>query len=309
MNAVKLSSGRSMPQLAFGAGTAWFKREGAAPLNMELVASVKAALSAGMRHLDLAEMYGTDREVGVALKEAGLPREQLFVTSKLLASLPDVHGKMTSMIDELGVQYLDLLLIHAPFLPEGAKGKLAQVWADMEALVESGRVHSIGVSNFSVEDLKELLAVARIKPCLNQVEFHPYLQQPELQDFCRQHGIVLAGYSGLMSLTHQRGGPVDAVVQRIASERGLSQAQVLLMWGLQQGVVVVTTSGKRERLDEYVAAASAAAGDAPLTDTDVAAISAAGATTDFRKFWRGEFGLPDLPACAALRASRVLNAV
>ncbi|KAG1664403.1 hypothetical protein FOA52_009725 [Chlamydomonas sp. UWO 241] len=136
-----------MPQLAFGAGTTWFKRDGAvAPLNMELIASVKEALSAGMRHLDLAEMYGTDREVGVALKEAGLPREQLFVTSKLLASLPDVHGKTTSMIDELGVQYLDLLLIHAPFLPEGSKGKLAQVWADMEALVESGRVQGCRTS-------------------------------------------------------------------------------------------------------------------------------------------------------------------
>jgi diketogulonate reductase-like aldo/keto reductase len=91
----------------------------------------------------------------------------------------------------------------------------------------------------------------------------------------RQHGIVLAGYSGLMSLTHRTGGPVDAVVARIAGERGLSQAQVLLMWGLQQGVMVVTTSGKRERLDEYVAAAAAAAGGAPLSDADVAAIRCA----------------------------------
>lgn len=227
MKSIVFNNGRSCPAIAFGAGTAWFKRGDAPPeLNMKLVESIKIALQEGFRHIDLAEMYGTDNEVALALSETELPRDSLFITHKLLKSLPDVRGSTRQMITDLGVDYLDLLLIHAPFLPSQAEGKMQSIWEDMEALVDSNLVRSIGVSNFRISDLQLLLSFARIKPVVNQIEFHPYLQQHNLVEFCYANDIRVAGYSGLMSLTRKTGGPLDPVLQHFAESKGVSEAQV-----------------------------------------------------------------------------------
>ncbi|GAX72958.1 hypothetical protein CEUSTIGMA_g413.t1 [Chlamydomonas eustigma] len=291
-----LQNGKCIPVIGFGAGTAWFKRaDQVHEFNHGLVNSTKAALNVGFRHLDLAEVYGTDDEIGKALKETGVPRDQIFITSKLITNIAHVKEATQSILQKVGISYLDLLLIHAPFLPPGTS--VSQAWSEMEALVDAGVVTSIGVSNFRVEDLKDLLSYARIKPVVNQVEFHPYLQQPELHQFCKAHGIVMCGYSGLISLNKKVGGPVDTVVEVIAKERGLSPAQVLILWGIQKEVVVITTSSQEQRLREYLAAAAAAgSGDAAvgrvnlLSEEEMQSIDEAGSQLHFRQYWQEQFG-------------------
>jgi diketogulonate reductase-like aldo/keto reductase len=254
---------------------------------MKLVESIKEALAAGCTHLDLAEMYGTDDEVAAALAEAKLPRDSLFITHKLLKSLPDVAGPTRRMMANLNTEYLDLLLIHAPFLPTEAEGKLEQIWQEMEALVDSNVVRAIGVSNFRMTDLQYLLSFARIKPAVNQIEVHPYLPQPDLVKFCKANQIQVAGYSGLMSLTRKKGGPLDPIVQQLAQSKGVSEAQVLMSWGLQKDLVIVTTSSKPDRLAECIQVASS---EPLLSPEEINAIDSAGLGLSHREFWKKEFG-------------------
>lgn len=150
------------------------------------------------------------------------------------------------------MEYVDLYLIHAPFFNTATHGiELPAAWAHLEKLVDCGLTRAIGVSNFSIPQLTSLLSIARIKPVYNQIEFNPYCNDSELIKFCQDNGILVAAYSPLASLNKFPGGSVDACVKRIAGVKGKSEAQVLLKWVLQQGVVAVTTSGKVERLREY----------------------------------------------------------
>ncbi|TWD95801.1 diketogulonate reductase-like aldo/keto reductase [Neobacillus bataviensis] len=235
-----LSNGVKMPW--FGLGV--FKVEE----GPELVNAVKFAIKHGYRSIDTAAIYQNEEGVGQAIregiKEAGISREDLFVTSKVWNS--DLGYEATleayeTSLKKLGLDYLDLYLIHWP-----VEGKYKEAWRALETLYKEGRVKAIGVSNFHVHHLEDLMKEAEIKPMINQVEFHPRLTQKEIQTFCREQGIQMEAWSPLM-----QGQLLDQpVIKEIANKYNKSTAQVILRWDLQNGVVTIPKSTKEHRIIE-----------------------------------------------------------
>ncbi|GAA3322599.1 aldo/keto reductase [Ectobacillus funiculus] len=195
----------------------------------ELVHAVKAAIKHGYRSIDTAAIYGNEEGVGQAIREgladAGLSREDLFVTSKVWNADQGYETTLTAFetsLEKLGLDYLDLYLIHWP-----VEGKYKETWRALEALYKAGRIRAIGVSNFQIHHLQDLLKEAEIKPMINQVEYHPRLTQVELQTFCKEQGIQLEAWSPLMQgqlLDHPE-------LQEIAGQHGKSIAQVIFALG------------------------------------------------------------------------------
>ncbi|WCN36887.1 aldo/keto reductase [Aneurinibacillus uraniidurans] len=214
----------------------------------ELVNAVKAAIRNGYRSVDTAAIYGNEEGVGQGIREgiqeAGILREDLFVTSKVwnadLGYESTIAAYETSL-KKLGLEYLDLYLIHWP-----VEGKYKDAWKALETLYKEGRVKAIGVSNFQTHHLEDLMKDAEIKPMVNQVEFHPRLTQKELQSFCQEHGIQLEAWSPLMQ------GQLleNEVLTEIARKYNKSVAQVILRWDLQNGVVTIPKSTKEHRIIE-----------------------------------------------------------
>jgi diketogulonate reductase-like aldo/keto reductase len=209
--------------------------------------AVTHALSAGYRHIDTAALYGNERDVGRAVREAGIPREQVFVVTKLWNS---DHGYASALkacdesLRRLDLDYVDLYLIHWP-----ESGKRLDSWRALVELQARGKCRSIGVSNYTIAHLKELLAHSKVVPAVNQVEFSPFLFQRELLEFCRAHGIQLEAYCPLT-----RGEKLDdPVVRSIARRYGKTAAQVLLRWALQHRVVAIPKSAQPKRIDENAA--------------------------------------------------------
>ncbi|GIO60671.1 MULTISPECIES: aldo/keto reductase [Paenibacillus] len=236
----RLNNGIEMPWLGLGV----FKVEEGS----ELVEAVKAAVKHGYRSIDTAAVYANETSVGQGIREAladsGLKREDLFVTSKVwnadLGYDSTIAAYETSL-KKLGLDYLDLYLIHWP-----VAGKYKEAWRAMEQLYKDGRVKSIGVSNFQVHHLEDLMKDAEIVPVINQVEFHPMLTQKELRDFTKQHNIQLEAWSPLMQgelLNHP-------LLKELAEKYGKSIAQVILRWDLQHGVVTIPKSTKEHRIVE-----------------------------------------------------------
>ncbi|GIO29937.1 MULTISPECIES: aldo/keto reductase [Paenibacillus] len=236
----KLANGVEMPW--FGLGV--FKVEE----GEDLSAAIKAAIKHGYRSIDTAAIYGNESGVGQAIREAleenGLAREELFVTSKVWnqdQGYEETLAAFDTSLSKLGLDVLDLYLIHWP-----VAGKYKDTWRALEKLYKDGRVRAIGVSNFHVHHLQDLLATAEIKPMVDQVEFHPYLAQNDLLAFTKEHGIQLEAWSPLMQgeLLNQ------PVLQEIAASHGKSVAQVILRWDLQKGVVTIPKSIKEHRIIE-----------------------------------------------------------
>ena len=233
----------------------------------ELVHAVKAAIKHGYRSIDTAAIYGNEEGVGQAIREgladAGLSREDLFVTSKVWNADQGYETTLTAFetsLEKLGLDYLDLYLIHWP-----VEGKYKETWRALEALYKAGRIRAIGVSNFQIHHLQDLLKEAEIKPMINQVEYHPRLTQVELQTFCKEQGIQLEAWSPLM-----QGQLLDQPeLQEIANKYGKSIAQVILRWDLQHGVVTIPKSTKEHRIIE-----NAAIFDFELTAEDMGRIDA-----------------------------------
>jgi len=273
----------SIPVLGYGTGTAWYNKEKDAPINRDLVESIKTAISLGYTHLDAAESYGTEREVGVAIKESGIAREKLFVTTKLLASIKNPSQALASSLEKLQLDYVDLYLIHAPFFDEASHGiSLADAWAELDKLYKSGKAKAVGVSNFRAKDLEGLVSLpGLVKPAINQIEYHPYLQQDEIVAASKKHGIAVEAYGPLCPLVHSKDGPIDAVVHEIGQKHNKTPAQVLLRWSIQKGLIPITTSTKNERLKEYLEVFKFT-----LSEDEVHKISEEGKKRVFRKFWQ-----------------------
>ena len=230
---------------------------------------VKNAIKVGYRHIDCATRYGNEKEIGAGLKELFdsnvVKRKDIFVTSKLWNDMHrpnDVEVALTQTLNDLGLEYLDLYLMHWPVALEKngvpipiEELPISETWKAMEKCVDKGIVKHIGVSNFSIKKLKDLLQVARIKPSTNQVERHPYLQQPKLLEFCQQHGIIITAYSplGTPGTSFVRGEASvlnDETVKRIAEKHSVTAAQVLLQWGLQSGTSLIPKTTKIHRMKE-----------------------------------------------------------
>jgi len=235
---------------------------------------VDQAISVGFNHIDTAQSYRNESEAGTAIRESGLKREEIYVTTKYsgLDGL-DVQTSIYNSLKNLGLSYVDLYLIHHPRL---ATPDIPTAWKEFEKIIADGLAKSIGVSNFDESQLKILLGSAKVKPAVNQIMVHPYVlsQQAPTISYARTHGIVTEAYSPLIPITHMPGGPVDAPVDVIAKRLGVTPDQVLLAWTKEKlgGGVVVTASSKKQRLEGYLNA-----GDIALTADDIVSIDAAGA--------------------------------
>lgn len=254
---VALHNGLNMPALGLGV----FKVEE----GDTLVQAVKTAIAHGYRSIDTAAIYGNERSVGQAIREAleenQLSREDLFITSKVWNADLGYESTLAAYetsLDKLGLDYLDLYLIHWP-----VQGKYNEAWRALETLYREGLVKAIGVSNFQVHHLKDLMAQAQIKPMVNQVEFHPRLTQKELLRYTKDQGIQLEAWSPLM-----QGELLDnKTLQKIAAKYGKSVAQIILRWDLQHGVITIPKSVKAHRIVE-----NAALYDFVLSEDDMARI-------------------------------------
>lgn len=253
---VQLNNGVEIPQLGFGV----FKVPPA-----ETKAAVLQALEAGYRHIDTAEMYGNEAGVGEAIRDSGLKREEVFVTSKLNNGFHDPDAALKAFDDTLttlGFDYLDLFLIHWP-MP--AVGDFVETWKALEKIHAGGKTRAIGVSNFQPPHIRRILDETDIIPAVNQIEVHPYLTQEDVRGYNYDNGVITEAWSPLA-----KGAVVtDPVIEAIAARVGKTPAQVTLRWHIQQGSVVIPKSVTKARVEENFAIF-----DFELTDDDMAAISA-----------------------------------
>ncbi len=230
----KLSNGVEMPW--FGLGV-YKVEEGD-----QVVNSVKWAIEAGYRSIDTAALYQNEEGVGQAIKESGVLREELFITTKVWNSDQGYDTTLQAFeksLSKLGLDYVDLYLVHWP-----VKGKYKDTWRALEKLHEDGKVRAIGVSNFQIHHLEDLLADAKVRPVVNQVELHPLLSQVELRNYCKEQGIQIEAWAPLA-----QGRLLDnPILQAIADKHGKSIAQVLLRWDIQSGIVTIPKSIKKERI-------------------------------------------------------------
>ncbi|MEO7414513.1 MAG: aldo/keto reductase [Opitutaceae bacterium] len=253
---VALNSGVHMPWLGLGV---WQVSS-----DSQTGEVVRAAIDLGYRSVDTARIYGNERGVGQAIRACGVPRAELFVTTKLWND--DIRaGRVEAAFDQslrlLGLDYVDLYLVHWPIA-----GKIAPTWKAMEKLQRAGRVKSIGVSNHMRPHLDELLATAEVVPAVNQIEFHPYLQSKPLVEHCRAKGIRVEAWSPLA-----KGGELlqDRVLGDLAKRHGKTVAQIVLRWEVQHGVVTIPKSVQPHRLAE-----NAGIFDFQLSDVEMSAVAA-----------------------------------
>ena len=206
--------------------------------------AVNLALRVGYRHVDTARIYGNEADVGEAVRESGVPRGDLFVTTKLWNSDQGYDSTLRACeasLKRLGLDYLDLYLVHFP-VPDVRK----ESWREMETLLKKGRCRAIGVSNFTIRHLEELITESDVIPSVNQVEFHPFLYQRELLKYCQKHGIQVEAYSPLARgerLKHPR-------ISSLAQKYSKTPAQLMIRWGIEHGLVVIPKSTREERIRE-----------------------------------------------------------
>ncbi|GAA3407225.1 aldo/keto reductase [Paenibacillus hodogayensis] len=232
-----LSNGVRMPWLGLGV---WKVTEG-----QEVEQSVRAALEGGYRSIDTAAVYGNEEGVGRGLRASGVSRDEVFVTTKVWNADQGYDSTLAAFdvsLNKLGLDYIDLYLIHWP-----VKGKYKDTWRALEKLYKDGRARAIGVSNFHVHHLEDLLPTADVKPMVDQVEYHPRLAQPELLRYCKEQGIQLEAWSPLMQgkelLEHE-------LLTGLATKYGKTPAQIILRWDIQHGVVTIPKSVTPSRIRE-----------------------------------------------------------
>jgi 2,5-diketo-D-gluconate reductase A len=228
----RLADGNEIPVLALGV---WQVPDGP-----ECVNAVRWALESGYRHIDTAQAYGNEESVGRALRDSGVPRDEVFLTTKFNPSRRDPAAEAQGSLARLGVDYVDLYLVHWP------QGGPTRAWGGMEQARQRGYARSIGVSNFDVSDLEKLMAQAETAPVVNQIQVSPFNHRRALIDETQKRRLVVEAYSPLGTGRHLR----DPVVDRIASRLERTPAQVLLRWCVQHDLVVLAKSTHRERIKE-----------------------------------------------------------
>jgi len=236
---IDLNDGNTIPQLGFGV----FQIDPS-----ETAESVTEALRVGYRHIDTAEMYGNEREVGEGVRASGLDRGDVFITSKLNNSYhepEDARRAFDETLSALGSDYVDLFLIHWP-LPTLYDGDFVSTWKTMEEFKGDGRARSIGVSNFQIEHLERLAAETDTVPAVNQIEVHPYFTNDAVRSYGQEHGIATEAWSPIA----QGGVLEDSTVTRIADRAGKTPAQVVLRWHIQRGDIVFPKSVTPSRMQE-----------------------------------------------------------
>ncbi|KAK6509528.1 hypothetical protein TWF481_004268 [Arthrobotrys musiformis] len=281
---IKLSHGGvEIPIIGYGLGTAHFKKPGNETIDPAITTATKSALAVGFTHLDGAEAYGNETELGLALSPT-TPRESLFITTKVYKSISSPSTALDVSLKKLGVEYVDLYLIHAPFWDASEKGiTIEEAWQELEKLHDKGLAKAIGVSNFGIEHLKRIRKIARILPAVNQIEYNPYLQNPALKEYHKTHNIVTAVYGPLIPITKAAPGPLDAVIDELAKKYNKSPTQVLLRWAIDDGNVPITTSSKEWRVKEALSIT-----EFKLDEEDVQRIRTVGAEKRHRVFWTKE---------------------
>nr|POF08134.1 putative oxidoreductase c26f1.07 [Quercus suber] len=262
---LKLNTGASIPAIGFGT---WQDKEAQEP-------AVLAALKTGYRHIDTARIYGTEPAVGAAIKKSGVPREEIFVTTKLWNnshSPKDVEAALDASLKDLGTSYLDLFLMHWPspfksgdeMFPKGDNGKaipgdsdFVDTYKAMEACLKNGKVRAIGVSNFSQAELERLVKETSVVPAVHQIECHPYLQQAAFDAWHKEKGIHITQYSpfgnqNAIYTKHESTGKLidDPVLNEIGKKYNKSGAQVALAWGIAHGRTVIPKSKTENRIQQ-----------------------------------------------------------
>jgi 2,5-diketo-D-gluconate reductase A len=246
-----LADGNEMPMVGLGV---WQVPNGAQCVN-----AVRWALEAGCRHIDTAQAYGNEESVGRGLRESGVPRDEVFITTKFDPARRDPAAEAEQSLKRLGVDHVDLYIVHWP------QGGPTRAWPGMERSLELGHTRSIGVSNFNVAELEALFAAATVPPVVDQVQFSPFKYRRALLEACGQRDVALEAYSPLgtgRNLSHP-------TVRRVAERAGRTPAQVLLRWCLQHGLPAIAKSTHRERIEENLRIF-----DFRLSDRDMAELDA-----------------------------------
>jgi diketogulonate reductase-like aldo/keto reductase len=225
--------------------------------------AVRWALEAGYRHIDTAQAYGNEPSVGRAIAASGVAREELYVTTKFNPSRRDAEQEAARSLERLGLDYVDLYLVHRP------QGGATRAWDGMQRAAGRGYARSIGISNFSVAELDEVLAAADIKPAVNQIQFNPFAYRRRLLEACGAHDVVVEAYSPLGTGRHLGDERVGAIAARV----GRTPAQVLIRWCLQRDTVVLPKSTHRDRIEQNIQVL-----DFELSGEDMAALDALDAT-------------------------------
>lgn len=231
-----LNNGRRIPLLGLGV---YLSKQGSETQN-----AVKWALEAGYRHIDTAAFYNNEKDVGQAIRQSGINREEIFITTKLWNEDQGYDTALRAFdrsLSLLGVDYIDLYLIHWPVTM-----RRQESWRALETLLGQGRVRSIGVSNYTIRHLKELLQSTNTVPAVNQVEFSPFLYQEELLQYCRDNSIQLEAYSPLSRAARLN----DEFLKQVAANYQKSPAQIMIRWALQHRIVVIPKSVHKERIIE-----------------------------------------------------------
>ena len=231
---ITLNDGTSIPQLGLGVFQA---------KNGDEVKAVSHALATGYRHIDTAAAYDNEEGVGKAIHDSDVARDEIYVTSKIWNE--NIRQKRTSealdeSLDKLKMDYLDLILLHWP------ADNRVDAWRALIKAREAGKVRAIGVSNFTAEHLQEIIDETGVVPALNQIEFHPYLTQPDITEACKKHDIAVEAWSPLM----QGNFKDEALFKELATKYGKTEAQIILRWDLQQGVITIPKSVTPSRIEE-----------------------------------------------------------